>query len=102
MARLIYSSIASVDGYIADQDGRFDWAAPDEEVHAFVNDLERPVGTYLLGRIRHDGLLGEPAGPRQGAAGVPGLRGDLAVGRQGRVLEVAASGLQREDPHRAG
>ncbi|TMM12218.1 MAG: deaminase [Actinobacteria bacterium] len=50
MARLIYSSIASVDGYIADQDGNFDWAAPDEEVHRFVNDLERPVGTYRLGR----------------------------------------------------
>src|SRR5947208_17124123 len=50
MARLIYSSIASVDGYIADQDGNFDWAMPDEEVHRFVNDLERPVGTYLYGR----------------------------------------------------
>ena len=50
MARLIYSAIMSLDGYIADADGRFDWAAPDEEVHAFVNDLERPVGTYLYGR----------------------------------------------------
>jgi len=50
MARLIYSAIASLDGYVADEDGRFDWAAPDEEVHAFVNDLERPVGTYLYGR----------------------------------------------------
>jgi len=50
MARLIYSSIMSLDGYIADADGRFEWAAPDEEVHAFVNELERPVGTYLYGR----------------------------------------------------
>lgn len=50
MARLIYSGIASLDGYIADEGGNFDWAAPDEEVHRFVNDLERPVGTYLYGR----------------------------------------------------
>jgi dihydrofolate reductase len=50
MAKLIYSAIASLDGYVADEDGNFDWAAPDEEVHAFVNDLERSVGTYLYGR----------------------------------------------------
>ena len=50
MARLIYSAITSLDGFVADSDGRFDWAAPDEEVHAFVNDLERPVGTHLYGR----------------------------------------------------
>jgi dihydrofolate reductase len=50
MAKLIYSAITSLDGYVADDDGNFDWAAPDEEVHTFVNDLERPVGTYLYGR----------------------------------------------------
>jgi dihydrofolate reductase len=50
MAKLIYSMIASLDGYVADEHGNFDWAAPDEEVHAFVNDLERPIGTYLYGR----------------------------------------------------
>ena len=50
MAKLIYSVIASLDGYVADEDGNFDWAAPDEEVHAFINDLDRPVGTYLYGR----------------------------------------------------
>jgi dihydrofolate reductase len=54
MAKLIYSTIASLDGYIADEDGNFDWAAPDEEVHAFVNDLERPVGTYLYGRRMYE------------------------------------------------
>jgi dihydrofolate reductase len=54
MAKLIYSAIASLDGYIADEDGNFDWAAPDEEVHAFVNDLERPVGTYLYGRRMYE------------------------------------------------
>lgn len=50
MAQLIYSAIASLDGYVADAQGNFDWAAPDEEVHAYVNDLERPIGTYLYGR----------------------------------------------------
>ena len=54
MARLIYSAITSLDGFIADEDGNFDWAAPDEEVHAFVNDLERPIGTYLYGRRIYD------------------------------------------------
>jgi dihydrofolate reductase len=54
MARLIYSAIMSLDGYIADERGNFDWAAPDEEVHAFVNDLERPIGTYLYGRRMYD------------------------------------------------
>ena len=50
MAKLIYSAITSLDGYTADEDGNFDWAAPDDEVHGFVNDLERRVGTYLYGR----------------------------------------------------
>jgi dihydrofolate reductase len=54
MAKLIYSAITSLDGYIADEDGNFDWAAPDEEVHSFVNDLERPVGTYLYGRRMYE------------------------------------------------
>src|SRR5215216_1412921 len=52
--RLIYSAITSLDGYTADEDGNFDWAAPDEEVHTFVNDLERPVGTYLYGRRMYE------------------------------------------------
>ncbi len=50
MARLIYSVLSSLDGYTVDASGRFDWAAPDEQVHAFVNELERPAGTYLYGR----------------------------------------------------
>ncbi len=54
MAKLIYSAIASLDGYIADEAGSFDWAAPDGEVHTFVNDLERPVGTYLYGRRMYE------------------------------------------------
>ena len=47
----------SLDGYVADERGNFDWAAPDEEVHRFVNDLERPVGTYLLGRRMYETMM---------------------------------------------
>ncbi len=54
MAKLIYTAITSLDGYIEDADGRFDWAVPDAEVHAFVNELERPVGTHLYGRRMHE------------------------------------------------
>src|SRR3954465_14416915 len=54
MARLIYSAITSLDGYGADEGGNFDWAAPDDVVHAFVNDLEREVGLYLYGRRMYD------------------------------------------------
>jgi dihydrofolate reductase len=50
----MYGALASLDGYVADSDGRFDWAEPDAEVHAFVNDLERPVGTYLYGRRMYE------------------------------------------------
>jgi len=54
MAKLVYSVITSLDGYVADKDGNFNWAEPDEEVHGFVNDLERPVGTYLYGRRMYE------------------------------------------------
>ena len=57
MAKLIYSAITSLDGYVADKDGNFDWAEPDEEVHAFINDLERPVGTYLYGRRMYETMV---------------------------------------------
>jgi dihydrofolate reductase len=57
MAELIYSALASLDGYVADEDGKFDWAEPDEEVHTFVNDLSRPIGTYLLGRRMYEVLV---------------------------------------------
>jgi dihydrofolate reductase len=57
MAKLIYSAITSLDGYVADEDGNFDWAEPDEEVHTFVNDLERPVGTYLYGRRMYEVMV---------------------------------------------
>jgi dihydrofolate reductase len=56
-AKLTYYAISSLDGYIEDVDGKFDWAEPDEEVHAFVNDLVRPVGTYLLGRRMYETMV---------------------------------------------
>ena len=57
MAKLIYSAITSLDGYVADEDGNFEWAAPDAEVHSFVNELERPMGTHLLGRRMYEVML---------------------------------------------
>ncbi len=57
MGRLIYSAIASLDGCVEDQEGKFDWAAPDDDVHRFINDLERPVGTYLYGRRMYETML---------------------------------------------
>ena len=57
MANLIYSAITSLDGYVADEEGNFDWAAPDEEVHSFVNELERPVGIYLYGRRMYEVMV---------------------------------------------
>jgi dihydrofolate reductase len=63
MANLIYSAIASLDGFTADQNGNFDWAAPGEEVHAFINDLERPVGTFLYGRRMYETMAGWETDP---------------------------------------
>ena len=57
MASLIYLAIGSLDGYVEDEQGKFDWAAPDEEVHAFVNDLDRPVGTHLYGRRMYETMV---------------------------------------------
>jgi len=57
MAKLIYSAIGSLDGYVEDASGKFEWAAPDKEVHAFVNELERPIGTYLYGRRMYETMV---------------------------------------------
>ena len=57
MAKLVYSALSSLDGYIADEHGKFDWAEPDEEVHAFINDLDRAAGTYLLGRRMYEVMI---------------------------------------------
>ena len=53
-AMLVYSTLASLDGYIEDADGKFGWAAPDPEVHAFFNEVERPIGTHLYGRRMYE------------------------------------------------
>ncbi|HKT01038.1 MAG TPA: dihydrofolate reductase family protein [Rugosimonospora sp.] len=65
MARLICTALTSLDGYIADEHGNFDWAAPDSEVHAFVNDLERPIGTYLYGRRLYETMVYWETGPAE-------------------------------------
>jgi dihydrofolate reductase len=72
MANLIYSAITSLDGYVEDPDGGIGWAAPDEEVHRFVNELERPVGTYLYGRRMYETMRSwetAQGAPDQSAAG---------------------------------
>ncbi|MBS1881936.1 MAG: dihydrofolate reductase family protein [Actinobacteria bacterium] len=75
MAKLIYSAIASLDGYVEDETGKFDWAMPDEELHTFVNDLERPIGTYLYGRRMYETMVyWETAG----MADEPAVFGDYA------------------------
>ncbi len=61
MGKLISSATTSLDGFIEDEDGRFDWAAPFEEVLAFVNNLERPIGTYLCSRRMHETMVGREA-----------------------------------------
>jgi dihydrofolate reductase len=58
MAKLIYSAITSLDGYVADEDGKFDWGVPDTEVMAFLNGIERPLGTYLYGRRMYEVMAG--------------------------------------------
>jgi dihydrofolate reductase len=77
MGILVYSAIASLDGYVEDGTGDFRWAAPDHEVHAFINDLERPIGTYLYGRRMYDTMVyWETEG---GAASDPPVSRDFAV-----------------------
>lgn len=63
MAKLIYSAIMSLDGYIEDRDGKFDWAMPDEEVHKFINDLERTASTHLYGRRMYETMMGWETDP---------------------------------------
>jgi dihydrofolate reductase len=70
VGKLVYSAIASLDGYISDAEGKFDWAAPDEEVHRFFNELERPNGTYLYGRRMYETMaFWETAGENPELAG---------------------------------
>jgi dihydrofolate reductase len=80
VARLVYSAIGSLDGYVVDASGSFDWAAPDEEVHAFVNDLERPIGTYLYGRRLYEVMRSWETAPTRA---VPGAVPDVMAGYAG-------------------
>jgi dihydrofolate reductase len=75
MAQLIYTAIASLDGYVADTEGKWDWSIPDEEVHATVNDLFRRAGTHLLGRRLYDVLV---AWETMEVEGEPEVIGDFA------------------------
>lgn len=76
MAKLIYSTIMSLDGYVADGDGNFDWSAPDEDVHAAVNDLMRPIGTQLYGRRLYEVMV---AWETLDASDEPAVIGDFAA-----------------------
>jgi dihydrofolate reductase len=75
VAKLTYLMLASLDGYIEDGDGKFDWAEPDEEVHAFVNDLDRPLGTYLYGRRMYEVMV---AWETMDTAGEPAVMSEFA------------------------
>jgi len=107
MARLIYSAIASLDGYVADAQGEFGWAKPDEEVHAFVNDLERPLGTYLYGRRMYetmkvwegDELLVDPAPAIHDYAEVWRNAEKIVYSRTLDAVETSRTSLERSfDP----
>lgn len=100
MARLIYTTIASLDGYVADAAGNFDWAAPDEEVHAFVNDLERAVGTHLLGR-RMAEVMAYWDTPEPLAEGQPAVVRDFARGWQATDKVVYSTTLAAPPGDRA-
>jgi dihydrofolate reductase len=76
MAKLIYSVISSLDGYFEDAEGTFDWAEPDDEVHAFINDLDRPIGTYLYGRRMYETMVFWETVSTE--AGVPAVYRDFA------------------------
>lgn len=109
MAKLIYSAIASLDGYVEDIQGTFDWAAPDEEVLTFVNDCERDVGTYLYGRRMYETMVfWETAGERREQS--PASREYAEIWQSAekivysRTLEAASSArtqLEREFDHAA-
>jgi RibD C-terminal domain len=103
VAKLIYSAIASLDGYIEDADGNFDWAEPDEEVHAFVNDLERSAGTHLYGRRMYEMMVGWETDPTL-AEQSPLMRDFAGIWQAADkvVLEDVGERRDGEDADRAG
>ena len=99
MARLIYSAISSLDGYIEDMNGEFDWAAPDEEVHGFINNLERSAGTHLYGRRMYETLMVWETDPNLAAESplFARLCRDLAGRGQNRVLQNIGGCIHSQD-----
>jgi hypothetical protein len=92
VAKLIDSAIASLDGYVEDKHGDFASLAPDDEVHAFINELERPIGTYLYGRRMYETMVYWESVPHTRSTWArTGLRGHLARRRQDRVLARSPS-----------
>jgi dihydrofolate reductase len=92
MAKLVYAAITSLDLYVSDRNGNFDWAMPDEEIHAFVNDLERPIGTHLYGRRMYETMAGwetMPTGPEE-----PDVIRDFATIWRGADKIVYSAALQ--------
>jgi dihydrofolate reductase len=103
---LIYSAIASLDGYVADETGNFDWAMPDETVHTFINDLERPVGSYLYGRRMYEvmaawetlGTRDEPQYIRE-FADIWRAAGKIVYSKTLRTVATARTRIERDfDP----
>jgi dihydrofolate reductase len=98
VGRLVYSAIASLDGYVNDAEGRFDWSTPDAEVHAFVNDLERPIGTYLYGRRMYEVMRFWQTGGDE--PGSPAETGDYARIWRNADKIVFSSSLDRVETPR--
>ena len=104
MAKLIYSAIMSLDGYIEDPNGKFDWAVPDEEVHRFFNDLERAAGTYLYGRRMYETMMGWETDPSF-AAESPFMRDFAEIWQAAdkivysRTLKAVSTAKTRIDRH---
>jgi dihydrofolate reductase len=99
MAKLIYAAISSLDGYVADAQGNFDWSMPSDEVHRFVNNLQRGIGTYLSGRRMYEVMRywktastgnGEPSAGQEFAK-------IWAGNRQDHLLQEPGRGVHRED-----
>jgi dihydrofolate reductase len=103
MASLIYTAIVSLDGYVEDEQGKFDWAAPDEDVHAFVNDIERPVATHLYGRRMYETMAwwetGDHAGVYQDYAEIWRAAEKVVYSRTLQTVSSERTRIEREfDP----
>jgi dihydrofolate reductase len=101
MASLTYSAIASLDGYVEDEHGNFHWAAPDEEVHAFVNDLERSVGTHLYGRRMYETMVywetdDDPAAVARDYAGIWRAAEKVVYSRTLAIVSSERTRIERE------